>query len=180
MFFGEALAGIAVLVSLFLLTVEISENTKAVRYQIESERIDRIRNAADSPYIPSIVAKVKKVDAGNIEPATAAFQETYGLTLVEADRFSRHLGSIWEGLQADYHFGIRDVAYIQELFKYPDQDIYWSVSRDRFESCFVEWVDMIHAGEETLPAVSTNPFQQLLHWLTPVDEAASGECQNRP
>ena len=139
--------GIVVIISLLFLMVEVDANTKAVGYQIEADRIDRIRSAADSEFIPDIIAKVKAVDTDHIEPATAALQARYDLTFAEADRLSRHLGNIWEGLQADYRFGLRDISYVRELLQYPDQEIFWESSEQRFEDCFAEWVNMIRAGE---------------------------------
>ena len=47
-----------------------------------------------------ILAKVKAVDGR--EPNVAGFMEAYGLTEGEGASFTRMLGRIWGGLEADF------------------------------------------------------------------------------
>ena len=174
----EGVTGIVVAASVVLLLIEVDANTKAVRYQIESDRINRIRSAADSDYIPKIVAKIKEIDADAVEPATSALMTHYKLSMEDADRLSRHLGSIWEGLQADYKFGIRDVQYVRELLSYPDEVIFWEASQDRFVSCFSEWVNIIRSGETPPPAPPQNWLAEIHDLVFGENEEASNNCHN--
>ena len=174
---GELATAIAVIISLLLLVKEIDANTKATLYQIEADRIARIRDAADSPYIPEIIAKVKETDSEAVEPATAALIENYSLSFTEADRLSRHLGAIWEGLQADYRYGIRDAKYVQELLSYPDQQIFWENSAYRFDPCFARWVSSIRNGESLSSSEKKNSIQKLLSVLSDAPPQTSGNCE---
>ena len=125
---AEIIASLGVIVTLVLLVREVRANTLTLERQALVERA----NTLYSPYlgesqIPTILAKVKRVDGP--EPLEEVFIERYDLSYEEAAIWSRYLGTIWNGLEADYTLlgESEDIANRIRLFleRFPDIRLWW-------------------------------------------------------
>ena len=88
--------------SLFVLILEVRTNGRLLERQIELDRIARISAPMDSPYVPVILAKMIG-DREDQSPTRRGFVEQIGLTIEEADRYTRYLRGQWQAFQADFH-----------------------------------------------------------------------------
>ncbi len=145
---AEIVSSIAVLATLIFLVVEVRTNTATLQRQVDLDQAARDTQMMDSPYLPGIIAKIKQVDVGTIEPAVQAFMDRYGLTFEEADRFSRFLRQNWLGYQADFYFGETGIdEEIRGILMNPDQALWWENSKFYFDDEFIRHVDQLPPGE---------------------------------
>jgi hypothetical protein len=99
---AEIVASCAVVVTLVFVILEIRSNTAAIERRATLDRATSLSAPFFmSPDMPAILAKVKAVDG--LDPELQAFADRYNLSAEESILWTRHLGEIWEGLQADYH-----------------------------------------------------------------------------
>jgi len=142
----EIIANLAVVASVLFLAVEIKKNTKAIEAQSISDRSSSINQPyVNSPLIPSILEKIKKMDGP--EPSEYALMERYGLTYEEAGIWGRYLATILSGLEAEY---LRDgpnmslQERVQLLFLFPDIQLNWDTGHPQNQhSGFIDYVDKV-------------------------------------
>ena len=146
---AEITASFAVVVTLVFLLLEVRNNTMAIERQANLERSAGI-NASflTSPDLARILAKVKVVDG--LESLTQAYSERYDLSAEESIVWSRHLGIIWSGIEADYLYsGSSDTLdrYIDDLLSFPDEQIHWEHSKVLYDEDFRSYVEGIRADQ---------------------------------
>jgi len=147
---AEVFASIAIAISLFILILEVRQNTLIQERQMQLDQ----QAAFNDPFIASpeyakILAKVKAVDG--LEPNSKALIDRYHLTVEEAGTWARYATSIWSGYQSQYFFGGPTDALkreVQGIFKYPDSMIVFDLNEDSFLSAeFVNYVESIRDNE---------------------------------
>lgn len=138
----EIVGGAGILVTLIILVFEVRENNSLADRQIRLDRANaRAALAVNSPYIPTIIAKIKAVDIDAVSPGAAAFMDRYDLTYEEANRFSTYLRRQWRGNEADYYAGTPDLdRTVRQQLNWPDQKLYWEHARPGFSEEFVTYV----------------------------------------
>ena len=136
--------GLAVVISLVVLIVEVRTNTAAIERQ---GRIDQL-NMINLPYLDDveiglILAKIKAVDGR--EGHVTAFMEAYDLTEVEAAIWTRALYSVWGAIEADYLYSGSGAVErtVRAMIDYPDARSYWQHSRPFHSEEFAEYIDEI-------------------------------------
>lgn len=134
----EVATGLAVLVGLVLVVMELRVNTMAVNRQAAVERASSLTE----PFLYSDVLraadeKVRAVDgSGTIGDA---FIETYGMKPEQALAWSRHLMQVWSIVQADYLHGDSEAALTLAgaLLTNPDNRLYvenWPLFEQTFQA----------------------------------------------
>ena len=140
---SEIVGGIAIVVTIAVLIVEVRTNSALLERQIELDRIDRMGDIGESPYLPEILDKIKAVDTAFIGDTPTAFMDRYSLTFVEADRWTRYLRGQWQAWEADFLAG--QIGQLEELIPlylgFPDQALYWYHSSENYDESFVDYVD---------------------------------------
>jgi hypothetical protein len=123
---AEVAASLAVIFSLFLLVVEVRENTKAVESQIARDHHRSIFSPYISPPILlSAIEKIKAVD-GRADQVKA-FMETYNMSDAEAYAFTNFQLIIWVDMQQDFINNgpsSRLKEQIQKLVRHPDVSLF--------------------------------------------------------
>jgi hypothetical protein len=98
----ELVSGIAVLVTLIVLVVEVRTNTQAVRLQATEYRSTAFLLPLINPEtLPSLYAKVKEVD-GLDDRTITAMMERYEMTVEEAIQWTRFMGLNWSVIEYEY------------------------------------------------------------------------------
>ena len=140
----EWITGLAVVISLIVLIVEVRANTQAIEREILIGSSARLAEPfLSGPELFSAYERVKAVDGW--EPMTEAFMEQYDMESAEAIAWLRYLIQIWQGVEADFAYSGRTQeleSRVRSLLGYPDNQLYWSVApaySDEFEA-FVESV----------------------------------------
>lgn len=140
----EMITGLAVVISLIVLVVEVRTNTAAIERQ---GRIDQL-NMINQPYLDDVemgrvLAKVKSVDGR--EDHVSAFMEAYDLTEVEAATWTRGLYSLWGAIEADYLYSGPDVVErtVRAMIDFPDAKLYWQHMQTFHSEEFAEYIDGI-------------------------------------
>ena len=140
---SEIVTGLAIVITLVVLVLEVNGNTRAMEYQLELERYDRLFGIADSDYLPPIMRKIKAVDEPEGGVILNTYMDRYDLTLEEAERWVRYMGVIWSGLQSEHGYGKDNSNYIRALLENTDQHIYWQTIKDTnwYDPDFVAYVE---------------------------------------
>jgi hypothetical protein len=139
----EWITGLAVVISLIVLIVEVRANTKALERQINLDAATRISEPFLEPAeLLAGYGRVKAVDGW--DQPNAAFMEQYGMESSEAIAWVRYLMLLWGGVQADFVYGgpTEELeARVRLLLSYQDNRLFWSYARSdpEFEA-FVESV----------------------------------------
>jgi len=139
---ADIVSGVAVVVTIVVLILEVRTNTTLLRRQIELDRIDRLAAISESDYLIDVLAKIKEVDSAYVDETTAAFIDRYQLSFAEADRWVRYLRRAWQSYEADYladQVGGLDTEIAARL-QFPDQALYWEHSQSSFDEKFVDFV----------------------------------------
>ncbi len=79
------------------------------------------------------------------EENVSDFMAAYDLDEVEAAAWTRHLYSVWGGIEADYLYADSDQveSTIRALTVFPDTRLYWKTMRDWHTPKFVVLVDRL-------------------------------------
>jgi hypothetical protein len=140
----ELITGVAVIISLIVLIVEVRTNTHALERQ---SRMDYL-NGMSQPFLDDVsmgrvLAKIKAVDGR--EENVSAFMAAYDLDEVEANAWIRHLYNLWGGIEVDYLYADSGQveSTIRALAVYPDTRLYWKTARVWHSPKFVALVDRI-------------------------------------
>jgi len=145
---AEIVSGIAIVITIVLLIVEVRSNSELLQRQFELERVDRSA-IFDSQYLPGILEKIKSVDG--VGRAVQAYMDRYDLTYVEADRWVRYMRQQWQAHEADFRFG--ETAHLEDtipaLMSFPDQVLFYEVTRSNMDPAFVQFVDQFERLELT-------------------------------
>lgn len=134
----EVATGVAVLLGLLLVVLEIRVNTHAVNRQAAVERVSSLTEPfLYSEVLRSADEKVRAVDGLN--RTASRFQEHYEMTHEEALAWSRHLMQLWGIVQADYYHGETEGALelATNLLVNPDNRLYvenWPFFRAEFQA----------------------------------------------
>ena len=146
----EVVTGLAVLVGLVLVVMELRVNTMAVNRQASVERVSSLTE----PFLYSEVLraadeKVRAVDGSS--GVAQVFVENYDMTPDQALAWSRHLMQLWGIVQADYFHGDSESALTvaEHLLANRDNRLYVE-SWPLFDETFRAEVDRILA--ETDPS----------------------------
>jgi len=140
----EMVTGLAVIISLIVLILEVRTNTAAIERQSRLDHISMLTQPfLDDVEMGLVLAKVKGVDGR--EDLVSALMEAYDLTDVEAASWNRHLYSIWGAIEADYLYAGPDFVEgnVRALIDFPDAKIYWQNMRSFHSEEFVEFIDEI-------------------------------------
>lgn len=145
---AEIVSGIAIVITIVLLIVEVRSNGKLLQRQIELERIDRSA-IFDSQYLPDILEKIKSVDG--VGGTVQAFMDRYDLTYVDADRWVRYMRQQWEAHEANFRFGETESleSMLPILMNFPDQVLFYEVARSGMDPAFVQFVDQFERVDLT-------------------------------
>ena len=122
---SEIVASVAVVITLVLLMQDVKTNTLAIERQVAMDRGVSISTPFfQEPGLAGILAKIRDVDGE--DPLLTAFVDRYGFSQEEAILWTRHLGLLWNELEADYLYGQPEdaVAMVQGLLAFPDNQIY--------------------------------------------------------
>ena len=152
----EVLTGISIVASLILLTMEVRANTKALDRQIRLDRAQAISQPV-LEYQPVLEAyQIIKARDGR-EPEIQSFMDVYGLSEAQAIAWTRLLSRTWMELEADFRYMGHDPvleATVYARLSFPDNALFWEVSRDGFTPEFVRFVEGIRA---VLPTDTGSP-----------------------
>lgn len=146
---AEIVGGIAIVVSLAILIMEIRENTAMLERRMAHDRAEAVsRDMIQSEDLAVILDKIKQVDGHG--PHITSFMNEYGLTAAESIRWNRHQHLIWQGLQADYKAGSADVeSVIRYAIQFPDNQLFIESLEDGImDEDFLEFVRQIAADDE--------------------------------
>ena len=146
---AEIVGGIAIVVSLAILIVEIRENTAILERRMAQDRAEAVsRDMIQSEDLAMILDKIKRVDGHG--PHITSFMDKYELTAAESIRWNRHQHLIWQGLQADYKTGSEDVeSVIRYAIQFPDNQLFIESLEDGLmDEEFLEFVRRIAAEAE--------------------------------
>lgn len=144
---AEVVASIAVVVTLIVLVFEVRANTAAIERDALLERSNRLSapflNTAD---LSRISAKIQAVDG--VDPVIQAFVDHYGLSVAEADRWTRVLTLVWQSLLADYQYNGPSenlAATIRGLISTADNQLFWTHRRSdlRHNDAFNAYVERV-------------------------------------
>lgn len=107
----ELATGIAVLVGLGLVVMEIRVNTDAVNRQAAVDRASAL--AEPFFYSEEVRSALQKIRAAeeSTGPETA-FVGRFGMTDAEAIAWARHLTQVWMVIEADFYHGDSEVALL--------------------------------------------------------------------
>ncbi len=140
----------SVVITLIVLIAEVRMNTRAIERQ---SRMDQL-NVLTQPFLDDVdlgevLAKIKAVDGR--ESTVVALMDAYNLTEVEASSWSRHLYSVWAGIEADFLYSGSEFVEpnVRALLPFPDAKIYWETNREFHSSAFKAFVDEIIRELET-------------------------------
>lgn len=148
---AEVIETLVLVASAALLILEVRSNTQAVRLAAYAERSDRLV----APYLEvegfsEVYGRIKAVDTEFVDPAVVAFTERYDLELDGALQWVRYLDGMWRDFQGQFIYGValktleRDVG---ELFRYPDQQLYFASKSAGMDPEFVEFVMSLPGSE---------------------------------
>ena len=147
---AEVVSGLAVVLTLIFVLLELRTNNDFLERQLNLDRIDRTSiTVLESEYLPDIIEKIKEVHIDEIGTATQTFMDRYDLSFVEADRFTRYLRQQWQGFEADYLAGARYPRMeqtIAALHTFSEQALYWDIAASTFDPGFVEFVEQTVAA----------------------------------
>jgi hypothetical protein len=146
----EIATGLAVVISLLVLIVEVRTNTAAIERQ---GRIDQLSMIVQ-PYLDDVdmglvLAKIKAVDGR--EDNVNAFMQVYDLTEVEAATWTRSLWGYWGAIEADYLYSGSDAVEgtVRAMLAFPDVRLFWHHSRSFYTEEFAAYVDEILEDSES-------------------------------
>jgi hypothetical protein len=126
----EWITGLAVVISLIVLIVEVRSNTKARERQVNLDAITRISEPFLEP--AELLAGYERVKAlDGWEAQNAAFMEHYGMEPSQAVAWVRYLILLWGGVQADFVYSGPTPeleARVRGLLGYPDNQLFWSIA----------------------------------------------------
>ncbi len=142
---SEIFSSIAIVITLIVLVFEVNGNTAAIQRQVDNDRASRLTDIYDSPYLPSIFAKINEVDSDSINPMIYVLREQYELTFEEAGRLNQYMSQYWRGYEADFLSAQpgsedRDAQMIR-ILNSPLDAIFWETSKDKYNQAFVEHVN---------------------------------------
>jgi hypothetical protein len=137
---GSFVSGIAVLISLIYVAMQIRQTERNQRTLLQQEtssrNIESIKHWAD-PAVAGAMLKVLGGDADLTEADIYALQIQLRLTLTSAqDSFLLHSLSMIDNIQ--FESGVRS---IKNLLGYPVLRAIWNTSRQTYSPRFVEWFD---------------------------------------
>jgi len=127
----EIAANVGVIVTLVLLVAEVRTNTRALQRQAFMDRSTALNGPFfEDPDLARILTGIKEVDGWGNEEWEPAFVDRYGMSLEDAVRWGRHLGMIWQGLEADYVLegpseGL--ASRVRLLLQFPDNELLWEL-----------------------------------------------------
>jgi hypothetical protein len=124
------MSSIAVVISLFVLIVEVRANTRALEREVLLDRSSRLAEPfLESEELFGAYERVKAVDGW--EPLNSAFIDHYGMDSRQAVAWVRYLVSLWQGVEADFGYTGRTAELegrVAGLLLFPDNRLYWSVA----------------------------------------------------
>lgn len=115
---AEIVGGLAVILSLALLIVEIRENTEANRRASLIELTTAPLNTyVNSPSIQRIEASMAAID--NSAPALASeLMNVYQLSSEDANLYSRYMGYLWRTREAEFLYGNPDLLVFADNIEF--------------------------------------------------------------
>ena len=128
---GELIGGLAVLATLVYLSVQIRQAKDMFTIETRRNRGDRLvqffGNEVKSPYLAPILQKMQ--DQHGYGPEQEALIESYGLTKLEAIRWTAHLSTLWEPIILEYEnlpkeLRTREDGFVYNMARFPDQRIF--------------------------------------------------------
>lgn len=128
---GELISGLAVLATLVYLTVQIRQAKDMFTIETRRNRGDRLvqffGNEVNSPHLAAILQKMQ--DQHGYGPEQKALIESYGLTKLDAIRWTAHLSTLWEPIILEYEnlpeeLRIREDGFVYNMARFPDQRIF--------------------------------------------------------
>ena len=147
---AEIVSGIAIVVTIVVLIVEVRSNSGMLARQMELERVDRNNILfINSLVLPAIHEKIKAVDSEFVNAATTAFMGQYNLSFTEAEQWVRFQTQRWRQFEADFLFGdVESNQFFAFVLSNPDNALYWEHSADIFDPAFVQFVERQVAWRE--------------------------------
>ena len=113
---AEILGGIAILVTLIVLILEVRENTETNRRTNMIQLTTAPVNAyLSNPNIQSVSNKVS--EAGRASPVIDIFQTEFNLTYEEARLYSSYMGYSWRIRESEYLYGTTEPELFRENIK---------------------------------------------------------------
>ena len=128
---GELISAMAVLATLVYLSVQVRQAKDMFTIETRRNRGDRLvqffGNEVKSPYLRPILQKMQDQHGYGLEQA--ALIEAYGLTKLEAIRWTAHLSTLWQPIILEYEnlpeeLRTREDDFIYNMARYPDQRIF--------------------------------------------------------
>jgi hypothetical protein len=128
---GELIGAIAVLATLVYLSVQIRQAKDMFTIETRRNRGDRLvqffGNEVKSPYLGPILQKMQDQHGYGLEQH--ALIEAYGLTKLDAIRWTAHLSTLWQPIILEYEnlpeeLRAREDDFIYSMARYPDQRIF--------------------------------------------------------
>ena len=142
----EMIGGVAVLLTLIILIVEVRENTEASRRANLIQLTTAPLNAyLDNPDVQAISSKIADGAEGSRLPTE--LQDEFGLTHEEAHLYARYLGYTWRIRESEYLFGNSEPAvFRQNMIFYlnnPEDKVYWEYGQAPYHPEFRAYIDGI-------------------------------------
>jgi len=128
---GELISAMAVLATLVYLSVQVRQAKDMFTIETRRNRGDRLvqffGNEVKSPYLGPILQKMQDQHGYGLEQD--ALIEAYGLTKLEAIRWTAHLSTLWQPIILEYEnlpeeLRTREDDFIYNMARYPDQRIF--------------------------------------------------------
>lgn len=128
---GELISAMAVLATLVYLSVQIRQAKDMFTIETRRNRADRLvqffGNEVNSPYLGPILQKMQDQHGYGLEQK--ALIEAYGLTKLDAIRWTAHLSTLWEPIILEYEnlpeeLRAREDGFVYNMARFPDQRIF--------------------------------------------------------
>lgn len=143
----EWITGLAVVVSLVVLIVEVRANTRTLERQITLDATIRLSDPFLEP--AELIGGYERVkERDGWDNPNAAFMEHYGMEPGEAIAWVRYLIRLWSGVRADFEYAGPTPALearVRSLLMYPDNQLYWRYAPP-FPEEFEAYIESISPG----------------------------------
>ena len=138
---AEVAGGIAILITLIILTVEIRSNSQLIERQLILDRVNADAQVVDSPYLAPIIVKIKSITK-DMPPTHIEIMKRYDLSPEDAFRFFAYIQRDWTVLEADFNFGSSGVEKrAKDLLRSEDIRLVWMMEFSDQKTEFAEFVN---------------------------------------
>lgn len=129
---AEIIGGLAVLVSLILLIVEVRENTESNRraslIELTTSPLNTYVNSPDIQRIEASMAAIDNQESGVVNE----LMRTYQLSSEDANLYARYMGYLWRIREAEFLYGNPDLGLFSDNLEFflrvMHNQIYWELN----------------------------------------------------